>query len=97
MKTIRIVSIALLIVGTLVAFWGAGYYTGRVDERAFILLNQENAKQAEYTRVVAAIARTMRCSTEEEFSNGRDHQCDPSEITQDAGLTDVDGNQIASR
>lgn len=51
----------------------------------------EDARQAEYARVVAAIARTMRCSTEEERKAGRDHECDPSEIEVDAGLVTRDG------
>lgn len=46
---------------------------------------------AEYVRVVSAIARTMRCSTVEEHNAGRDHECDPSEIEQDAGLVDAEG------
>lgn len=105
-RQIRNVAIALLIIAAVIVVWGSGYRTGQVDERAFTLGCEpglvsgpcvEDAKQAEYTRVVAAIARTMRCSTEEEHKAGRDHECDPSEITQDAGLTNADGNQIASR
>lgn len=49
-------------------------------------MNKQAAVDAEYTRVVAAIARTMRCQTEEEYYAGRNHECDPSEIEQDAGL-----------
>lgn len=55
-----------------------GYTLGQMNKRA--------AVDAEYTRVVAAIARTMRCQTEDEFDRGVDHECDPSEIEQDAGL-----------
>jgi hypothetical protein len=55
---------------------------------------KRRAVEAEYTRVVSAIARTMRCSTEEEFKRKEDHQCDPSEIEQDAGLVDEKGNVI---
>src|SRR5690349_1073533 len=51
----------------------------------------EQTRDAEYVRVVSAIARTMRCSTETEFAAGRDHECDPSEVEQDAGLTDDEG------
>lgn len=105
-RTIRNIAVALLVIGVLIAVWQSGYYAGQNDERAFTLGCEpglvsgpcvEDARQAEYTRVVAAIARTMRCSTEEEYKAGRDHQCDPSEIAQDAGLTDADGNQLASR
>lgn len=56
----------------------AGYSLGTWDKRA--------AVEAEYVRVVSSIARTMRCQTEEEFDQGLDHECDPSEIEQDAGL-----------
>ena len=53
--------------------------------------NCDDVREAEYVRVVAAISRTMRCSTEEEFDAGRDHECDPSEVEQDAGLVDENG------
>lgn len=62
---------------------------------------QEQAKQkaveAEYVRVVSAIARTMRCQTVDEREQGQDHECDPSEIEQDAGLVDADGAKISER
>ncbi len=48
----------------------------------------------EYARVVSAIARTMRCSTEEEHAQGLDHECDPSEVEEDAGLVDAEGQVI---
>ena len=71
-------------VGLLLAAFGAGYASANVNR----------AREAEYTRVVAAIARTMRCSTEEEYDAGLDHECDPIEIEQDAGLTDEQGRVI---
>lgn len=56
--------------------------------------SQQQAVDAEYTRVVAAIAQTMRCSTPEEFDAGVDHECAPWEIEQDAGLADADGRKL---
>lgn len=52
-------------------------------------------RDKEYTRVVTAIARTMRCSTEAEHAKGLDHECDPSEVEQDAGLVDENGKRVA--
>jgi len=45
--------------------------------------------QAERELVLSAVARTMRCSSVEEFDQGMDHQCEPWEIAQDAGLAEV--------
>lgn len=64
-----------------------GFVAGRINSQEQI----RQAREAEYVRVVEAIARTMRCSDEIEYSKGQDHECDPSEIEQDAGLVDADG------
>lgn len=87
-------------VGLVAVVFTGGYAVGRHDALVYTegcrvgLANVEDARQAEYRRVVAAIARTMRCSTVDEFDRGQDHQCAPDEIVQDAGLVDGDGKQI---
>jgi hypothetical protein len=92
-----------------IVIWMLGYRTGQTDEQAFIdksvetnclkLIkvtkdNTDHAVEAEYVRVLSAVARTMRCSTEAEHKAGNNHECDPSEIEQDAGLTDEKGTKI---
>lgn len=70
----------------IVTVFVAGYYEGASQV--------EQAREAEYVRVVGALARTMRCSTEEEWARGEDHECDPSEVEQDAGLVDERGARV---
>jgi hypothetical protein len=76
-----------IILGVLVSglMASAGFVAGRSGQEQV----KRQAVEAEYVRVVSAIARTMRCSTVEEFERGEDHECDPSEIEQDAGLVDT--------
>jgi hypothetical protein len=101
LPTLLLVVITVMALSTIV--WYVGYYAGRNDARAFTLGCEpglisspcvKDAQTAEYNRVLKAVARTMRCSTEEEFAKGEDHECDPSEIEQDAGLVDADGNKL---
>ena len=77
MKTPRKFMLALLIASPAMGILG-GYAAGQH--------NKEAAVQSERQRVTSAIARTMRCSSEEEFDRGEDHQCESWEIEQDAGL-----------
>lgn len=75
----------LFIVSMFITVGCFGFIGGRLDRNRAV----GAAREAEYVRVVSAIARTMRCSTVEEFERGADHECDPSEIEQDAGLVDT--------
>lgn len=76
------IAVAVLIAGSMASL---GFGLGRRGQAEA----KRQAVEAEYVRVVSAIARTMRCSTVEEFDRGEDHECDPSEIEQDAGLVDT--------
>lgn len=78
-----------LLIG-LVSGHGAGFNDALAEEPVIC----ERARDEEYRRVVASIARTMRCSTEEEFAAGQDHECDPSEVELDAGLVNEKGEII---
>lgn len=85
-NTKEILAVGTVVVALPVSLFFLGMGLGQKIERSECRMSVRIAVDAEYTRVVGAIARTMRCQTEEEHAQGKDHECDPSEVEQDAGL-----------
>jgi hypothetical protein len=78
--------LAVVLISLIAGFLLGSHHTRRTVEREQRAITQA-AVYAEYYRVLGAVARTMRCSSEDEYDAGRDHQCTSSEVEQDAGLT----------